>query len=339
MTELTKAQKIRRRTLVGGSLALVTAALLTLTNGENGSLIVHYFAGALLLGSVYEAARTTKDFALAGVPLLVGAAVAWVMTLDVLHGSSSAGELEALSFDLLIQMTSASIVAVGGLSALLQVIAPHRRVWLIMLSLPLLLGGSESILAVSYLPLASFGLFFLVILGAKPVESRRPFRVILEDIARVVWFVPALCGLALLHREFGQAGLISLVLLSKVGDIFGYFGGSFFGKHHPFPQLSPGKTSEGFACSLLGGVAVGAALAHWGALPVEEVSLLQGALLGGVMNVAAQVGDLIESMVKRRAKMKDSGTLFGPSGGFLDLLDSFFLTVPVALVIGLLTRG
>jgi len=236
-------------------------------------------------------------------------------------------------------MTSASIVAAGGLSALLQVLAPHRRIWLIMLGLPFFLVDFESISDVSFLPLASSGLFFLVILGAKPAESRRPFRVVLEDIARVVWFVPALCGLALLHREFGQAGLISLVLLSKVGDIFGYFGGSFFGKHHPLPRLSPGKTTEGFACSLLGGVAVGAALAHWGVLPVEGVSSAQGALLGAIMNIAAQVGDLIESMVKRRAKMKDSGTLFGPSGGFLDLLDSFFLTVPVALVIALLTRG
>ena len=57
------------------------------------------------------------------------------------------------------------------------------------------------------------------------------------------------------------------------------------------------------------------------------------------MIVAAQVGDLFESWVKRGAGRKDSGGTFGPSGGFLDLLDSFFLTIPVALWIGLLTRG
>ena len=89
----------------------------------------------------------------------------------------------------------------------------------------------------------------------------------------------------------------------------------------------------------LGGVAVGVALAHWDVLPGEGVSLLAGGVLGGVMNIAAQFGDLLESMVKRHAKVKDSGTTFGPSGGFLDLLDSFFLTVPVAVLIGLLTRG
>ena len=65
------------------------------------------------------------------------------------------------------------------------------------------------------------------------------------------------------------------------------------------------------------------------------MSLGAGALIGAVMNFAAQAGDLMESWVKRRSSVKDSGATFGPSGGFLDLLDSFFFTIPVAIWIGL----
>ncbi len=337
--ELSKGQKIRRRTIVGGSISLVIAGLLMLVGGESGPLIVHGFAGLLLLGSILEAARTAKDFNRAVCALLAGAGAAWVVTLKILLELSRECDCAMLSLSSLNEIACASILAAGGFSLISKFISPRRG---LLLLFPLCVAGAWLSVIIpegSRLPVASSSLFVLVCLGANPSATRRPVRAILEDIARVVWFVPALCWLALLHKEFGQGGLISLILLSKVGDIFGYFGGSFFGKHHPFPRLSPGKTSEGFACSLLGGVAVGAALAHWGALPVEGVSLLQGALLGGIMNIAAQVGDLIESMVKRRAKVKDSGTLFGPSGGFLDLLDSFFLTVPVALLIGLLTRG
>jgi phosphatidate cytidylyltransferase len=178
-------------------------------------------------------------------------------------------------------------------------------------------------------------LFLLSVFGLRPGEFRQGLRDLLSDCARALWFVPALASLALFHAELGQAGLISLIALSKVGDIFGYFGGSLFGKHHPLPRLSPGKTTEGFACSLFGGVGVGVALAHWGVLPGEDVSLVSGALIGAAMNVAAQVGDLLESWVKRRSGVKDSGATFGPSGGFLDLLDSFFFTIPVAIWIGL----
>ena len=337
--ELSKGQKIRRRTIVGGTISLVTAGLFMLVGGESGPFIVHGFAGLLLLGSILEAARTAKDFNRAVCALLAGAGAAWVMTLRILLEFSKECDCAMLPLSSLNEIACASILAAGGFSLISQFISPRRG---LLLLFPLCVAGAWLSVIIpdgSRLPVASSSLFLLVCLGANPSETRRPIRAVLEDIARVVWFVPALCWLALLHMEFGQGGLLSLILLSKVGDIFGYFGGSLFGRHHPLPRLSPGKTTEGFACSFFGGVGVGLALAHWGVLPGDEVSLLAGALLGGVMNIAAQVGDLIESMVKRRAKVKDSGTTFGPSGGFLDLLDSFFLTVPVALLIGLLTRG
>jgi phosphatidate cytidylyltransferase len=286
---LTRGQKILRRTLVGGSIALVTAGLLYLVRGESGPLIVHGFAGLLLAGSTFEASRMAQDARRAAWSLGSAAVVSWALVcvhLKEYWGESASPELPISAF---VQVICASLLAATLTSAI-----------------------------------------------ALAATRSQPFvRGLRADIGRALWFVPALSGLALLHLEFGSAGLVSLIVLSKVGDVLGYFGGSLFGKHHPLPKLSPGKTTEGFACSLLGGIGVGIALAHWGVLPGEEVSLASGALLGGVMNVAAQVGDLIESWVKRRAGVKDSGKLFGPTGGFLDLLDSFFVTVPVALWIGL----
>ena len=58
-----------------------------------------------------------------------------------------------------------------------------------------------------------------------------------------------------------------------------------------------------------------------------------GAFAGLALNLAAQGGDLLESLVKRRYGVKDSGTLFGPSGGVLDVVDSLLLTIPLALVL------
>ncbi len=286
---LTRGQKILRRTLVGGSIALVTAGLLYVVRGESGPLIVHGFAGLLLVGSVFEAARMAQDARRAVWSLGSAAVVSWTLAYLHLQGCACF-ELPISAF---VQVICASLIAATVTSATTLAVA----------------------------------------------RSHQFIQELRADVGRALWFVPALSGLALLHMEFGQAGLVSLIVLSKVGDVFGYFGGSLFGRHHPLPKLSPGKTTEGFACSLLGGVGVGVALAQWGVLPGEDVGLVSGALLGGIMNVAAQAGDLFESWVKRGAGRKDSGGTFGPSGGFLDLLDSFFLTIPVALLIGLLTRG
>ncbi|MEM7310205.1 MAG: phosphatidate cytidylyltransferase [Planctomycetota bacterium] len=144
-----------------------------------------------------------------------------------------------------------------------------------------------------------------------------------------VWLAPPFAALMLLTREHGLAALIWLLVLSKVGDVAGYFGGKSFGRTHPFPRLSPGKTTEGCLASLLAGLAVGAAAGAAGWLP-GGASLVGGLVAGGVLNVAAQAGDLVESAVKRRAGVKDSGPWMGASGGLLDVVDSVLLTAPVA---------
>jgi CDP-diglyceride synthetase len=133
------------------------------------------------------------------------------------------------------------------------------------------------------------------------------------------------------HR-WGDRGLIALIVLSKIGDVAGYYVGSAIGRFHPFPHISPGKTIEGCLGSLAAGTAAGGLLAACGLLPRGDLGIAGGLLAGAVTNLAAQAGDLCESWIKRRAGVKDAGTWFGPSGGVLDLVDSLLFTVPAALL-------
>lgn len=132
----------------------------------------------------------------------------------------------------------------------------------------------------------------------------------------------------------GTAALASFVGLAKIGDIAGYYFGNLLGKTHPFPNLSPGKTTEGCLASLLSGILVAVLLTHLGLFGEPRLGLLSGALLGAGVNLTAQAGDLYESSLKRRAGVKDSGTTFGPSGGMLDLVDSFLFAAPLAAFVG-----
>lgn len=146
------------------------------------------------------------------------------------------------------------------------------------------------------------------------------------------WAALPMTGLVPVRIFMGASGLVAVVLLSKVGDIVGYYVGSWIGKSHPFPRISPGKTTAGCVGSLVAGTLFGYACAAMGLLPEPRFGLASALLAGASINLASQAGDLLESVAKRRCKIKDSGSLFGPSGGFLDVLDSLLLSLPVALL-------
>jgi len=170
--------------------------------------------------------------------------------------------------------------------------------------------------------------------GMRVEDGRTRLPVVREVLPAALWLLPPLYGVVLIDHAYGTRGLVALVVLAKVGDNAGYFVGRAIGKRHPFPNVSPGKTVAGCVASLLAGVATGAALLPFAlgtASGVPQVAL--GGLIGGLVNLGAQAGDLSESWVKRRAGVKDSSTLLGPSGGVLDVVDSLLLATPVALVL------
>ena len=128
------------------------------------------------------------------------------------------------------------------------------------------------------------------------------------------------------YHALGPKLVFFLVLVVWLGDAGAYYVGKRFGKTKLSPRVSPKKTVEGLA----GGVAMSmitAAVIHYTFLP--EMPLVHALLSGAILSVTGVIGDLAESMWKRSAAVKDSGTLLPGHGGFLDRFDSIFFTAPI----------
>ena len=123
----------------------------------------------------------------------------------------------------------------------------------------------------------------------------------------------------------GFAYIATLVILVGCNDTFAYVFGVLFGKHPLAPKISPKKTWEGFIGGLIF-TAAGGALSFYYLLDHHPVI---GALAGFAAVLAATVGDLVESAIKRDLSIKDMGTLLPGHGGMLDRLDSALITAPV----------
>ncbi|HUF63321.1 MAG TPA: CDP-archaeol synthase [Verrucomicrobiales bacterium] len=138
----------------------------------------------------------------------------------------------------------------------------------------------------------------------------------------------------------GSVHLLFLVVTTKFTDMGAYVIGSWRGKHPAAPSISPGKTWEGFGGAFLGALvgAIGVLLLFRGRMfPVTPPHAVYLALL---LAVAAILGDLAESLLKRCAKVKDSGNMLPGIGGALDLIDSLCFTAPVLyLYLNLLLDG
>ncbi|MDO8729725.1 MAG: phosphatidate cytidylyltransferase [Candidatus Omnitrophota bacterium] len=150
----------------------------------------------------------------------------------------------------------------------------------------------------------------------------------LFGILYVSWSLSFLIKLRFLENPVLPSGiwLVALVLLiTKGGDIGAYFVGSAIGRHALIRRVSPSKTWEGMVGGLL--FSVGGALTLRGVF--SQIPAYHLVVLGLLLGVLGQLGDLSESLVKRDCQVKDSGTLFPGMGGALDLLDSLLFTSPI----------
>jgi phosphatidate cytidylyltransferase len=145
----------------------------------------------------------------------------------------------------------------------------------------------------------------------------------------------------------GAFYLLYLLLVVWAGDILAYFVGKSMGRHLMAPRISPKKTWEGAAASLVASVGVGwllfghaegisSALLNWGLIirrdglfGLETPAMIPVIILTVVLNIAAQLGDLVESLIKRGAGVKDSGALLPGHGGMLDRIDALLFAAPV----------
>ena len=157
------------------------------------------------------------------------------------------------------------------------------------------------------------------------------------------WAVTAAAGLylgltgghlaALRQLPGGFAWALLCILATWATDSGAYAAGRLFGKHLLAPRVSPKKTWEGYIGGLLAGVATGALL---GAL-LPALGLWPAVLAGALIGALSVLGDLIESMIKRQAGMKDSGALIPGHGGMLDRIDSLLWSGVIVYYIAALT--
>ncbi len=127
----------------------------------------------------------------------------------------------------------------------------------------------------------------------------------------------------------GKFYVLYFIVVTKFSDTGAYAVGSLIGRHKMIPRVSPGKTWEGFGGAVV--VSTGASLlfAHLAGTRLAGMTWGHAVVLGVVLSTAAVVGDLIESIFKREAGVKDSGNFFPGIGGILDLLDSLLFNAPL----------
>jgi phosphatidate cytidylyltransferase len=127
------------------------------------------------------------------------------------------------------------------------------------------------------------------------------------------------------QQAFSFHAVLGMIMLIWANDASAYIVGSFIGKHKLYERISPGKTWEG---------TIGAAILTMScAIPIHkwfpEISLFQWASIALIVSVFGTIGDLIESMLKRQAGIKDSGKIMPGHGGILDRFDSLIFVAPI----------
>lgn len=196
-------------------------------------------------------------------------------------------------------------------------------IWMtILMVLFWLLRQDTRVTLVVMLVALAWWLFALLWVICWRLNFQRPIKLVCGFLT----LIPAWVAAVSLHAGAqGPRRLLFVLVLIWAADIGAYFAGRAFGRHKLAPLVSPGKTWEGMAGGTLGLLVI-ALLGVWWVLPSSGYALILICLLTGWLSI---VGDLSESLFKRQAGVKDSGSLFPGHGGVLDRIDSLTAAVPV----------
>jgi phosphatidate cytidylyltransferase len=173
---------------------------------------------------------------------------------------------------------------------------------------------------------ASLAVTFLLTI-ARPERENASWG-IAATMLGITWIGLALAHAVLLRQlEHGGALVVDVLIGTFVGDTCAYFGGRAWGQRPLAPQISPNKTVEGLIAGIIGGT-----LAFWGFEVAYQQFMpgLHALIIGFAIALAAPIGDLFESLLKRDLQVKDTGRVFGAHGGALDRLDAVLFTVVTA---------
>jgi len=189
--------------------------------------------------------------------------------------------------------------------------------------------------------------FLFLSIAMRGDELRNGFPAAMVSTFAVVYIALPLASLVQLREQWrGAFLLLYLLLLVWAGDIFAYFVGKPLGRHRMSPRVSPKKSWEGAIASVIASVAVGVVMFHY-AQPISLALMRVGLItqrdgvfthpdflgdvvvLSIILNIAAQLGDLVESLIKRGAGVKDSGAILPGHGGMFDRIDALLFAAPV----------
>ncbi|GAB4047742.1 phosphatidate cytidylyltransferase [Catellatospora paridis] len=199
-----------------------------------------------------------------------------------------------------------------------------------------LLGGGVAMMCLAWfsgVDALSIGLLITVLatmvwrMGDGPAGYQRD----MGAAALTMVYVPFLLGFAapLTTPEDGQWRILATLAAVVLSDTGGFVAGVLFGRHPMAPTISPKKSWEGFAGSILA-TGAGSAAILWALL---DVAPWKGVLFGVVVSVAAVLGDLAESLLKRDLGIKDMSNILPGHGGIMDRLDSIVFAVPTAYLL------
>lgn len=153
----------------------------------------------------------------------------------------------------------------------------------------------------------------------------------------LAWFLMVLRVKHSVDQRHGFQGstqaVVMILLVVKFADIGAYFGGRALGRHKLIAWLSPGKTWEGLFCGLATSALVGLACSVAWPHALSTLTWPKALLFGAVIGAVGQAGDLLESLMKRDAQVKDSGDIIPGFGGLLDVIDSPLLAAPAAYLL------
>jgi phosphatidate cytidylyltransferase len=195
---------------------------------------------------------------------------------------------------------------------------------------------------------AALAPFVFLSIGMRRVNLSTAYPAALVSTLAFAYVALPLGFLVQLRQQWSGAFLLMyLLLLVWAGDIFAYFVGKSLGRHLMSPRISPKKTWEGALASLIASIIVGMLLYNYatpistallnahlierrdGFFALQKPPLLPTLLLSAAINIAAQLGDLVESLIKRGAGVKDSGSILPGHGGMLDRIDALLFAAPV----------
>jgi phosphatidate cytidylyltransferase len=190
--------------------------------------------------------------------------------------------------------------------------------------------------------------FLFLTIGLRRAQMSGAYPAAAASAFAFVYIALPMAMLVQLRQQWaGAFWLLYLLLVVWAGDIFAYFVGRSLGRHLMAPRISPKKTWEGAAASLAASLVAGILLFTYalqissfllrvglierrdGLFGLEKPELWPIVLLTVALNIAAQLGDLVESLIKRGAGAKDSGSILPGHGGMLDRIDALLFAAPI----------